>query len=203
MKKILLPLVALISFGFANAQSKGKGTIEITPKIGFSSFSESNPSNGIYSSNTDTNSGVEFGGTADYYFNNRWSLRSGLVFDKMGGKYYDWDGFVYEDKLNYLSIPINANWHFGSTRKWNLNFGFSPSFLLDAKANNKEIPKSHVESFQLGLTYGIGYKIEINKKFGVLLDYQGFNGLTNINKANSTNIKNVGYSINVGGVIEL
>ena len=197
MKKNLLPLIALVSFTFANAQIKEKGTIEITPKIGYSSFSENNEGE-----NTDSNSGVAFGATADYYFSNRWSLRSGLSFNKMGGEYPS-EGVIWEDKLNYLSIPINANWHFGSTRKWNLNFGVSPSFLLNAEVNDIEISNDVIKSFQLGLTFGIGYKIEITEKFGILLDYQLFSGLTNINNASSSNITNIGDSFNIGGVIEL
>jgi hypothetical protein len=202
MKKILLSLITIASFSFANAQTKNKGTFEITPKIGYSIFNENNENN-----NTNSISGVAFGATGDYYFNNRWSLRSGLSFDKMGGT-YDAGGGTFEDKLNYLSIPLNANWHFGSTRKWNLNFGFSPSFLLNAEVSDNaghsmEIPNSIIESFQLGFTYGIGYKIEVNEKFGILLDWQGFAGLTNINKANSSDIKNSGSSFNVGGVFEL
>lgn len=201
MNKTLLSLIALFSFALANAQIKEKGAIEITPKIGSSSFSEYSKED-----HTDSNSGVSFGATADYYFNNRWSLRSGLIFDKMGGEYKN-DGRYYEDKLNYLSIPINANWHFGSTRKWNLNFGLSPSFLTSAKVIENEyttnIPKNTIESFQLGLSFGIGYKIEITKKFGILIDAQWFNGLTNINKANQNDITNGGFSFNLGGVIQL
>lgn len=202
MKKILLSLAALATFGFANAQSRDKGTIEITPKIGISGFSEQNEEN-----YTDSNSGVELGGTVDYYFNNRWSLRSGLIADKMGGKYRIEQNILAEDQLNYLSIPVNANWHFGSTRKWNLNFGLSPSFLTSAKvkANGTSIklPKNTIESFQLGFSYGIGYKIEFTEKFGLLIDAQFFNGLTNINKATDERILNGGYSFNLGGVIQL
>lgn len=201
MKKIFLSLVAFVTFGFANAQSREKGTIEITPKIGTSSFGEFTEKD-----NSDYNAGVELGATVDYYFNNRWSLRSGLIGDKMGSRNHD-AGNIYEDELNYLSIPINANWHFGSTRKWNLNFGLSPSFLTSAKfnenGNKTTIPKSAIESFQLGFTYGIGYKIEITKKFGILIDAQFFNGLTNINKASNERILNGGYSFNLGGVIQL
>ncbi len=201
MNKTLLVLTALISFGLTNAQIKEKGTIEITPKIGTSSFFENNEDDA-----SGYNSGVEFGATIDYYFNNRWSLRSGLIADKMGGRVKD-AGDVYEDKLNYLSIPINANWHFGSTRKWNLNFGLSPSFLTSASYSingaEKKISTSDIESFQLGFTYGIGYKIEINKRFGILIDTQFFNGLTNINKASEVRILNAGYSFNLGGVIQL
>lgn len=201
MKKVFLSLVALATFGFASAQMKEKGTIEITPKIGASSFGEFTENEG-----SDYNAGIEIGATVDYYFNNRWSLRSGLIADKMGSK-NQFSGNFYEDELNYLSIPVNANWHFGSTRKWNLNFGLSPSFLTSAKfvenGNKFEIPESAIESFQLGFTYGIGYKIGINEKFGILIDAQFFNGLTNINKASQERIVNGGYSFNLGGVIQL
>lgn len=201
MKKILFSIVALVAFGSANAQIKEKGAIEITPKIGTSSFSEYNEGD-----STDSNSGVELGATIDYYFNDRWSLRSGLIFDKMGGEYSD-GGDFYEDKLNYISIPVNANWHFGSTRKWNLNFGLSPSFLTKAtlveNGFSSKIPSNTIETFQLGMSFGIGYKIGITEKFGILIDAQWFNGLTNINKANQNDIKNGGFSFNVGGVIQL
>ncbi|HTG66709.1 MAG TPA: porin family protein [Flavobacterium sp.] len=200
MKNVLFSLVALVSFGLANAQIKEKGTIEITPKIGTSSFTEYDEDG----NSTKFNSGVELGATVDYYFNDRWSLRSGLIFDKMGGKYDVGDPYLWEDKLNYMTVPINANWHFGSTRKWNLNFGLSPSFLLSAKINDEEIPSNTIESFQLGLSFGIGYKIEVTKRFGILVDAQWFNGLTNINNMpESGEITNGGYSFNLGGVIQL
>ncbi|OYX84559.1 MAG: hypothetical protein B7Y83_07780 [Flavobacteriales bacterium 32-34-25] len=202
MKKILLSLITLLTFGLTNAQVKEKGVIEITPKIGASSFTEYNEDD-----STDYNSGVELGATIDYYFNDRWSLRSGLIANKMGGK-YNFEDNIYEDKLNYLTIPVNANWHFGSTRKWNLNFGLSPSFLMSAKVSENgftaDIPDNIIESFQLGFTFGIGYKIGITEKFGILIDAQWFNGLTNINKVpDNRTITNGGYSFNLGGVIQL
>lgn len=201
MKKILFSIVTLITFGITNAQIKDKGTLEITPKIGVSSFAESNGDE-----TSDYNSGIEFSTTIDYYFNNRWSLRSGFVYDKMG---YTSSSAIYkyEDKLNYVSIPLNANWHFGSTRKWNLNFGLSPSFLISATENETgqdlKISSDYINSFQLGLTYGIGYKIELNKKFGILIDAQFFNGLTKALKYDYYETVNLGYSLNVGGVFQL
>jgi hypothetical protein len=200
MKKILL-FIAMVTFGFSNAQIKEKGAFEITPKIGTSSFSELNEQE-----STNYNAGAEIGVTLDYYFNDRWSLRSGLIANKMGGKYTVGTD-RYEEKFNYLSIPANINWHFGSTRKWNLNFGLSPSFLTNAavviNGRSFELPKTALESFQMGLTYGIGYKIGITEKFGILIDAQFFNGLTNINNVTDERIVNGGYSLNIGGVIQL
>lgn len=200
MKKALL-FVVLVTFGFTNAQIKEKGSIEITPKIGYSTFAEVT-SDG----NTDSNAGVSLGVSADYYLNNRWSLRSGFSADKMGGE-YSVSKYNFEDKLSYISIPVNANWHFGSTRKWNLNFGFSPSFLTSAKfvdnGIEKNIPKESIKSFQLGASYGIGYKIEVTKKFGILLDAQFFSGLTEIGNVSEKSFKNAGGGYNIGAVIEL
>lgn len=55
----------------------------------------------------------------------------------------------------------------------------------------------------MGLSYGIGYKIEINKKFGILIDSQNFYGFTNISKIVGLDYKNIGRSLNVGAVIQL
>ncbi|MCF8321516.1 MAG: PorT family protein [Flavobacterium sp.] len=201
MKKTIFSIVAIATFSFTTAQQKERGTFEITPKIGSSSFAQYDGEEF-----SEYNSGIEFGITADYYFNNRWSLRSGLIAYKMGGK--DKTNFyVLEDKLNYLGIPVNANWHFGSTRKWNLNFGLSPSFLTKATENEtgkfEEVNSKYINSFQIGFTYGIGYKIEINKKFGILIDAQFFNGLSKAYKYNTFETTNGGYSYNIGGVIHL
>lgn len=134
----------------------------------------------------------------DYFFNDRWSLRSGLLYQTMGTQF-----FGYEEKLNYLTLPINANWHFGSTRKWNLNFGPSIGFLMSAENNQGQDLKDLVNSTQFGLSYGIGYKIEVNEKFSILVDFQGMTGLSEIDKEGVFNIKNAASSFNVGGVFKL
>ncbi|MGX7666616.1 porin family protein [Flavobacterium pedocola] len=193
MKRIFC-LGLLLSGLFGFSQQREKGAIELTPLIGYSSanyYGEDDLSN-------DPISSVNFGADADYFFNDRWSLRSGLLFQTMGSEVFN----GYEEKLTYLTIPVNANWHFGSTRKWNLNFGPSAGFLLSAKGNSEDI-KDMVNSFQLGLNYGIGYKIEVSDKFSILIDYQGMTGLTEIAKESEFTIKNAYSSFNVGGVIKL
>ncbi|NHM04607.1 porin family protein [Flavobacterium celericrescens] len=194
MKKILLSAIALLAFGFAEAQNREKGAIELIPQIGYSSANYY----GEEDFDSNTISGVTFGVGADYFFNDRWSLRSGLHYQKMGAK----GTGGYEEKLNYLTLPVNANWHFGSTRKWNLNFGPSFSMLMSAENNFGDI-KDEANSFQLGLAYGIGYKIEVNEKFSILIDMQGITGLTEVPKESDFTLKNAYSSINVGGVFKL
>lgn len=193
MKRIFC-LGLLLSSVLGFSQLREKGAIEITPLVGYASanyYGEEELSN-------DPISSVNFGADADYFFNDRWSLRSGLLFQTMGSEVIP----GYKEKLGYLTIPVNANWHFGSTRKWNLNFGPSASFLLSAKGNGEDI-KDFVKPFQLGLNVGIGYKIEVSEKFSILIDYQALVGLTEVDKYADITLKNNHGAFNVGGVIKL
>jgi hypothetical protein len=197
MKKIIVTSLLLVGF-FGFAQKREKGTFELTPIIGYAS---SNYTSSEELSN-DPITSVDFGVNGDYYFIDRWSIRSGLLLQSMGSEYEFFGNQVYQDKLEYLTIPLNANWHFGSTRKWNLNFGPSFGFLMSAKSAGENV-KSLAESFQLGLSYGIGYKIEINEKIGILIDFQGMSGLTEVIKDSEIPIKNAYSVFNVGGVFKL
>ncbi|MEL4457324.1 porin family protein [Lutimonas vermicola] len=191
MKKTILLFVGLTLASVAFfAQSRDTGTIEFIPFIGYSSSNLA----GDYTEDFDARSAFNFGAIGDYYFSDRWSIRSGLAYNSMGASFLGSDL-----KLDYLNIPLNANWHFGGTRKWNLNFGFTPGFLMKAEIEGEDF-KDFVESFQLALTYGIGYKIEITDRFSILVDYQGLYGMTNINSEGGDNNINYASSFNAGAV---
>ena len=194
MKQIILLAVSLFGVTFGNAQLREKGTIELIPQIGYLSANYYGSEVG----NNDPISNVTFGVGGDYFFSNRWSLRSGLLYQTMGTQFLN-----YEEKLNYLTIPVNANWHFGSTRKWNLNFGPSIGFLMSAEDNSGRDLKDLVNPTQIGLNYGIGYKIEVSEQFSILVDFQGMTGLTEVDKSGFFNFTNVASSFNVGGVFKL
>ena len=194
MKKIILSAIAVCAFGFANAQSREKGTIEIIPQIGYAT---ANYYGDAVQSGNSTLSSVTYGVGGDYFFNDRWSLRTGLLFQTMGTSILS-----IEEKLSYMTIPVNANWHFGSTRKWNLNFGPSFGILTSAETDGVDI-KEAVNGTQLGLNIGIGYKIEVSEKFSILVDYQSLSGLNNVAKDAAFTFKNSFGSFNVGGVIKM
>lgn len=193
MKKLLFAAAAIFAFGFANAQEREKGAIELAPHIGYSSYFF----NGDEVDGLSSISSVNFGVNADYFFNDRWSLRSGLLSQTMGAK-----DSSDEMKLNYISVPVNANWHFGSTRKWFLNFGASASFLTKAELSGQDI-KDDIESFQLGISYGIGYKLEVSDNFSILIESQNLFGMSNILQNDDFTRTNAGGSFNVGGVFKL
>ncbi len=141
---------------------------------------------------------LQYGVVGDIYLNDRWSLHSGISHFTLGSS------TPYTKlKLNYLNVPINANWHFGSERHWNINFGVTPQFLLSA--DNGGLPvDSLYKDFQLAISYGIGYKIEVTEAFAMLIDLQGLVGITqSLIKEVDIKRTNWGSSVNVGGVIAL
>ena len=194
MKTRLLFFAMLITTSVTFCQMHEHGTIELIPNIGYSGSD-------LYGDDVeffDPRGGIQFGLVGDYYFNDRWSIRSGLSYFSMGAKEDE-----FELKLDYLNIPLNANWHFGKTRRWNLNFGLTPGFLLTADFDGEDV-KEGFESFQLAFSYGIGYKIGISEKFSLLIDLQAVVGLTNIiDDLDDFSVTNSGSSINVGGVFVL
>ena len=194
MKKLLLSLtITLFVMTNVNAQARDAGDIEIAPYVQYTtSFF-----NGENVESSNSRGAASFGVKADYFFNDRWSLRSGINYDSMGAE----DAFA-EAELAYIHIPLNANWHFGSTRKWNLNFGVTPGFLVKAELAGMDI-KEFQQSFQLGISYGIGYKLEISDNFSILFDAQGLVGVTNINKEGDNTILNAGSGFGIGGVFKL
>jgi len=201
MKKLLL-IAAIAVFGLqVNAQSDS-GDFTLAPQVGL------NLSNYTSSENLNNDIRVSFnaGVIGEYYFNDRWSLRSGLLYDSKGTK-VEASGQDFIDKLNYLAVPIHANWHFGSTRKWFLNFGPTFGFLLSAKADTPdgEIDiKDGVNSFDIGLGLGIGYKFNISDNTEFFIQYQGYNGFISLNEDDTNiNLFNATSAINIGAIFKL
>ena len=190
MKKIILAVAIAFGLTTAQAQQREKGTVEITPHVGFTISDVS----GSDASDNGALSSLNIGVGADYYFNDRWSIRSGLNYEAMGS---DIDDTILG--VSYLTIPINANWHFGKTRKWNLNFGPSIGFLTFAESGDVDV-KDDFNNVQLGLNVGIGYKFKLTEKLGLLVDYQTMAGLNDA--AKDLNIKNNYGSLNVGLVFK-
>lgn len=197
-KQILIAVFASLALSLTYAQSD-KGDFTLEPRIGVN-FSS-------YVSDADYNSRSSFAGGAivEYYFSDRWSMRSGLLIDPLGAE----DDFDNIDKLNYLTLPLNANWHFGKKRNWYLNFGFGVAFLLEAEgdlADGSTVDFSDaIPGTDFGLMFGIGYKFDVSEKVQLVIDYQGYAGFINLDETDSLpfDIRNARDSFNVGAVIKL
>jgi opacity protein-like surface antigen len=215
MKKITL-IIFLIGFSVIS-KAQSKGSIEYGLGLGLNNATVSDNKSG----NAPFKTGVNFGGSIDSYISDRWSFRTKLIYDQKG-----WDkGFIeYQEfsnqdyvgvnlikikhtvnyRMNYLTIPIMANWHFGSTRKWYLNFG--PYFGILLNANIKDLDNNgktidftkEFNRVDVGLALGIGYKIPISEKLKLNLEYDSQTGFSEIFKVSQDRITNSRGSFNLG-----
>lgn len=129
-----------------------------------------------------------------------------MIYDKKGGA----DSFLFnlitgssettDYSLNYLSVPLTANWHFGGKRQWYLNFGPYVGFLLNAESTEANIDVTDgFSSIDAGLAIGIGYQFEISQSTKLYVEYEGQGGVIDVfeNNEGSTGL-NSRTSINLG-----
>ena len=201
MKKMFL-FIAVLVFGVLKTTAQSdSGDFTIAPQVGLNLSNYSSSENLSNKIRTAFNAGA----IVEYYFSDRWSLRSWLIYDSKGTKITE-SGDDYIDKLNYIALPVHANWHFGSKRNWFLNFGPTAGFLISAKADTPDGEldiKDHVNSFDLGLGLGIGYKFEVSENTEIYLQYQGYNGFISITDEFDFNLMNATSAVNVGAIFKI
>ena len=199
MKKILV--IALFTFCTSNTFAQKKGAVEFGFNIGYNGSSVTTPDG-----NTDRLSGFNAAASADYYFSKIWSVKAKLIYDQKGwanGFYENFDtgeSYRTDYRLNYITIPVTANWHFGNTRNWHLNFGPYVGFLTSANETRFGMDvKEAFNSSDFGLSVGVGVKIPVSDKLKLSLEYDTQGGLANIFKqSDGATILNSRYSLNVG-----
>lgn len=200
MKKFLLFCFALFLSNITFSQSDA-GDFTIAPHLGVNLSRYYTSGANSFSNRTSISAGVD----TDYFLNESWSIRSGLIYDTKGTE----DDFDFTDKLSYLTVPVQASWHFGGNRNWYLNFGPAVSFLLSAESEGPDGEtfeiKEFVKSTDLGFGFGIGHMFEISDDFKIFIDYQGIGGFTDIveNEDADRDLQNIRTSFNIGGVFQL
>lgn len=206
MKKLFWIAVLLMSSSLNIYAQPGKGDVELGVDVGYNFFLILN-SRGI----SGVNDGINFACTVDYYFSDRWSLKGKVIYDQKGwdGEIYFGPGFwirseydkIYE--LNYITVPIMANLHFGKKRNWYVDFGPYVGFLLDAENNTTGSSiKNVLNPIDFGFAYGIGVKIPINNNLKFFAEIDEQVGFKNIFKDFNYDYNNE-YGLNIRGSLNV
>jgi opacity protein-like surface antigen len=205
MKKIFTTLLILSGI-YSASFAQTRNTVEFGGNIGW---------NLAYISYADNNgdtyylNGFNAGVSLEYYFSDRWGIKGKLIYDQKGGSngiLNFQDGTEIDNinfRLNYITLPVMANWHFGRTRNWYLNFGPYVGVLMSAKESysNMDI-KDAFNSTDFGLALGIGVKFPISRSVKMFIEADGQGGITDIFKDNpDRSVQNSRSSINVGFLI--
>lgn len=179
MKRILFIIVVAVGWS-VNAQDKGNFEFGLGGGL--------NRSN-IYTDegSADVNTSFNIHGSGEYYFSETWGIKAKVFYDRKG-----WDNgfitdidtgeeFITDFNFDYLTIPVMANWHFGYTNNWYLNFGPYAGFLLSAK--DTRFDADVTDSFNasdFGLAFGIGVKIPVSDYIKIYIDYDGQFGFSDV-----------------------
>ncbi|APD06337.1 hypothetical protein UJ101_00800 [Flavobacteriaceae bacterium UJ101] len=194
MKKKTLLSLALILGICLSTNAQDKGNIELGGQIGL------NISNAA-SSDRSADSKVSFnvGAFADFYINDRWSIKPKVIYDRKG-----WSEDITDFKVNYITVPITANYHFGGTRRWYFNFGGYIGVLASAEDTEFGIDlKDSFKSTDFGLAFGIGHRFPIADNVNLFVEYEGQSGLVNIFEESSETVRNGRSALNAGLVFLL
>ncbi|HVW15475.1 MAG TPA: porin family protein [Mucilaginibacter sp.] len=202
MKKILA-IILVISGISTGAFAQHQGSAEFGVNIGLNTSTIQDASG----YNADYKTGVNFGVSGEYYFSNSWSIKAKAIYDQKGwgnGVLFLPDGSEIDGvdyRLNYITVPVMADWHFGRRRNWYLNFGPYVGFLTNAsETSNSADVNPLFNTTDVGIAFGIGVKIPISNTANVFFEYDGQGGLTNISSPlnSGDTYQNIRNSFNVG-----
>jgi opacity protein-like surface antigen len=202
MKKILSTLIIAFSIYFS-ASAQIRTSDEFGLNIGYNAANVYESGSNYHS---DYNSGVNLGFSAEHYFSDSWSIKGKLIYDQKGwGNGYltfpdgsEIDGVNFH--LNYLTVPVMANWHFGRTRNWYLHFGPYVGFLLNAteSSNSGVDVKSAFNNTEVGFDAGIGVKFPVSNHVKLFIELDGQAGFNNLFKESDSSVQTERSSINFG-----
>ncbi|MCV9929025.1 PorT family protein [Flavobacterium sp. LS1R49] len=154
MKKIILSMVAVLAFGFTNAQQTRfgvKGAVNLTTLTG------------NYVDDAKSLVGFQVGGFAEIKIIEKLAIQPEILYSAQGAKFDDSFG-SYNAKLDYLNIPVLAKYYI--TKEFTVEAGPQIGFLLSAKEDGHDA-KDYYKSVDLGFNLGAGYNFTENLSAGI------------------------------------
>lgn len=171
MKKIILSVVAVCAFGFANAQSE---TVKFGVKAG------ANMTNFTGDVDSDGKTGFFVGGLVDLPIAANFHVQPELLYSSEGAE---------DANLDYLKVPIMAKYYIME----GLNLQAGP--YLGFKIGGDDLTDEMTNSFDFGIAGGAGYELPI----GLFFDARYNIGMSNIyDGPGDFDTKNVGVQFGVG-----
>lgn len=172
MKKILLlAVVTVLGFTNANAQKIKFGA---KGGLNFASISGDN------TKNIDPVAAFNFGLLSEIPISEKFSFQPEAMFSGQGYSFKDKDNVI---ALNYLNVPLIGKYYV--TKGLSVEAGPQLGFLLSAKDEKIDV-KDSFKTFDFGINFGLGYKLENGINFGVRYNL----GLTDINNLDNYSGKN-------------
>jgi opacity protein-like surface antigen len=178
MKKIILSAVAVLAFGFTNAQEVKFGA-KVALNVATLTGDVEDASSLV---------GFQVGGFAEIKVSEKFAVQPELMYSTQGASS---DGI--DSNLSYLNIPVMAKYYVA--KSFSLEAGPQIGFLLSAKEDGVDF-KDFLSSTDFGFNFGAGY--DFTEKLSAGLRYNL--GLSNVIDAEDTDstVKNGVFSVSLG-----
>ena len=213
MKKQIFIAALAILLGTVHSKAQNKGDIELGIAVGgqFSMNYNNHKEVRSYFQPLESLSG---GISVEYYISEYLGIKMKINYDPKGWSkvpnwYYALGYNILFDylshSLNYLTIPVLANAHFGTNKNWYVNIGPYVGFLLEAKDSSTfgiDLKNRVYKDKDFGLAYGIGYKFKVKDRFKLFFEVDVQQGITNVYKGPDT-LRNFRMGINFGALYSL
>lgn len=193
MKKIILSAVAILAFGFANAQDKkeggagfAKGDLFLSGRLNFSNEKTGDVKN----------DGLTFAPSAGYFLTDNWALVGGLEIGSTKN-----DNGVTSTKTSTTGINVGANYYFTPANQFSLSLGGRISYMT----SKDDSTGTDVDTKEMGLRVPVGLHYFVSDNFAITAEWAGLGYSTNDNggdgaeKTNTidldVNMKNIGFGL--------
>jgi opacity protein-like surface antigen len=169
MKKIILSMIAVLAFGFTNAQETRFG---IKGGLNLTSFAGGN----YYDAKSLV--GFQIGGFAEIKVIEKLAIQPELLFSTQGANLEYRNEGDYDAKLNYINVPVLAKFYV--TKEFTVEAGPQIGFLVSAKEDGHNA-KDFYKSTDFGFNFGAGYNFTDNLSVGLRYTV----GLSNVGDYNA------------------
>jgi len=148
MKKIILCAIAIMAFGFANAQKTRFG---VKGGLNIATIGGANEANALI--------GVQLGGFAEINIWKKLYIQPELLFSTQGAKFEYYGERDQTINLNYINIPVVAKYYI--TKQFSVEAGPQLGLLVSSKNIQDE------KSVDAGFNLGAGYNFTDNFSVGI------------------------------------
>jgi hypothetical protein len=202
MKKYIFTAVAVLAFGFTNAQKAQFGI-----KGGLNVANQSYSGEGSPSSSSII--GFHIGGFVEVKVSDKFSIQPELLYSTQGSKFdvtVNEGGINYDTenifKLAYINIPVIFKYY--ASEKFSLQAGPQIGFLTSSKMETEVLGQSvtqdvkdFFESVDYGLNIGAGYDFTKKVSAGIRYNF-GLANVFNDSEGSNDKIKNNVFSVSLG-----
>nr|WP_315179588.1 porin family protein [uncultured Flavobacterium sp.] len=163
MKKIILMVVMVFTFGFVNAQEKADMAFGVKGGLNISTITNAD----VDGVNTKSLVGFHVGFFGEFMISNKFAIQPEVLYSAQGTE-LEFEGISGDLKLDYITIPVMAKYYVADA--FSLELGPQIGFLVSAKAKSggeSEDVKDELKSTDVSLNFGAGYNITPNFMIGV------------------------------------